>query len=93
MNDVVPCSKKKKKKKKKRKRSDKIDDLISADDDNNDVKYLNNGATATDSLAVLSVSARGDNTVERSSSIKTKSSIKVKKKKRKSTSVIDDIFK
>ena len=91
MNDVVPCSKKKKKKK--RKRSDKIDDLISADDDNNDVKCLNNGATATDSLAVLSVSARGDNTVERSSSIKTKSSIKVKKKKRKSTSVIDDIFK
>lgn len=76
MNEVVPCSKKKKK----RKRSDKIDDLISADDDNNDDKYLNNGATATDSLAVLSVSARGER-------------MKIKKKKRKSTSVIDDIFK
>ena len=98
MNEVVPSTgATTSKKKKKRKRTDKIDDLISVDDDNNDDnnddKYLNNGATATDSLAVLSVSARGDNTVERSSSIKTKSSIKVKKKKRKSTSVIDDIFK
>lgn len=92
MNEVVPSTgaTTSKKKKKKRKRTDKIDDLISADDDNNDDKY---GATATDSLAVLSVSTRGDSTVERSSSIKTKSSIKVKKKKRKSTNVIDDIFK
>jgi hypothetical protein len=79
-----------KKKKKKRKRTDKIDDLISADDDNNDDNNLNIGVTATDSLAVTSVLSSGDSTVKRSSSLKTKS---IKKKKRKSTSVIDDIFK